>query len=362
MRVRIPSGAREARELLAEAEWCHLAAATPSGPHVTPLVFAVDGGRIWVTTSRSSVKARAWRADPRTAGMVRAGDRALLFRGRVRTYDALDPFTWPAAAIASPRLGKAATKFTLKNARFFFGYAVDAYRVPLAWAPTGRVFVSVEMAAARVVDVDDGSVIDGWGSWARGLEPALIYRDPSADDAAARTARTVRSRLRAIPQEILDAIGDQGDGVLSTQIEGPDGPILTVLPTRWSAAGPGVYDAVVPIRTAELTGAGNEVRAGLTMDRASMWRASEMRGLLIRGSARVFAPAITRRGAAALAHRVAPQEALLRLSGERITWWEGWASGTVVPLHAAGRSGARRRGGPRSPVRASPSREGRDAS
>jgi len=363
MRNRIPSGAREAREILARGEWCYLAAATPSGPHVTPVVFAVDGGRLWVTTSRSSVKARAWRKDPRIAGMVRTGDRALVFRGRVRIFDALDPFTWPAAAIASPRLGKAATKFSLKNARFFFGYAVDAYRVPLAWAPPGRVFVSVEMAAARLIDVGDGSVIDGWGSWRRGLEPASSYQGRSANDDA---RRTIRSRppagAGAIPKEILRALGDHGEGVLSTQVEGSDGPCLTVLPARWSSAGPGDYDAVIPLRTAELTEAGDRIRAALTIDRASMWRASEMRGLLIRGRARIFSPAHTRRGAAALGRRVTPRDALFRLSTERATWWEGWASGTVLPLRSAERRAGSRRAEPRSSLRASRPRAGRDAS
>ena len=50
------------RRLLERGAFCHVAATTPAGPHVTPMVFAEAGGRVWVTTSRGSVKARAWRS------------------------------------------------------------------------------------------------------------------------------------------------------------------------------------------------------------------------------------------------------------------------------------------------------------
>ena len=107
---------------------CYLATDHPSGPHVTPVVFALHASRLWVTTSRRSVKARAWRRDDRVGGLVRAGDRAVSFAGRVVTYDLLEPGSWPRSVLHAPSLTRAATAFTTKNARFFAGYAVDAYR------------------------------------------------------------------------------------------------------------------------------------------------------------------------------------------------------------------------------------------
>jgi nitroimidazol reductase NimA-like FMN-containing flavoprotein (pyridoxamine 5'-phosphate oxidase superfamily) len=65
--MKLPS---TAQEVLNEAVLVHLAVATPAGQHLTPVVFVLDGGRLWVTTSRTSVKAWAWRRDPSVAGMV----------------------------------------------------------------------------------------------------------------------------------------------------------------------------------------------------------------------------------------------------------------------------------------------------
>jgi hypothetical protein len=101
----------------------------------------------------------------------------------------------------------------------------------------------------------------------------------------------------------------------------------------------GTFDAVIPRQLAELSGAGPEVPAALTIDQASSWRASEMSGILVQGTAGVFAPGETRKGADALRHRIlqggTPKEAvddavLFRLRPSRIVWWRGWSSGTVA--------------------------------
>ena len=303
-----------AKRILADGEFCYVAVATRSGPHLTPVVFAMDGGRMWLTTARGSVKARAWKADRRVAGMVRVADRALAFRGTVKVYDALDPFTWPSAVLASPRLGKAATKFSLRNARFFFGYAMDAYRVPLAWAPPGRVFVRVDLAAARLVDLAEGTIEDGWGEWPRGLTAATTFAEPAQPD-----------RLGAeIPASILRAVGESGEGAIAT-----DPGELTVLPAWYELAG-GSFEIHMPLPFAQLTKARPRTPAALVIDRASAWRAAEMRGLLVRGQAEAYAPGLTRRGVAALRRRVPDGDALFRLTPDRAVWWEGWTSRTVA--------------------------------
>ncbi len=308
-----------AKGILADGEFCYVAAVTPFGPHLTPVVYALDGGRLWLTTARGSVKARAWKTEPRVAGMVRVGERAVVFRGTVTTYDALDPFTWPSAVVSTPRIGRAATRFSMKNARFFFGYARDAYRVPLAWAPPGRVFAAVDPTEARVVDLAEGTVEDGWGAWARGFEPASSF-------APASGARSVDA---LIPEDLTDALGASGDGVLATHVDTDGGALVTVVPVGWRRVR-GAYEARLPMPVAELTRAGATVRAALTIDRASAWRAAEMRGILLRGEAETFAPGITKGGAGALRARVGDGEALVRLAPERAVWWEGWTSGTVA--------------------------------
>ena len=98
----------------------------PTGPHCTPLVFAYSGGRLWFTTSRRSVKTRAWKADPSAAGLVRQEDLAVAFTGTAKLYDALDRNTWGDAVAGATSIARATVAFSRKNARFFAGYAIDA--------------------------------------------------------------------------------------------------------------------------------------------------------------------------------------------------------------------------------------------
>ena len=172
------------QSVLEDGRFCAVAASTPGGPHCTPLVFAYSGGRIWLTTSRRSVKARAWRLDPSVAGVVRSGDLAVTFTGTVKTYDALDKRTWAAAVAGATSIARATAGFSRKNARFFAGYAFDARQVPLAWTPPGRVFVGVDVERTALLDAD--GVQEGRGRWGgRGRLP----RDVPALDGGRRSVR-----------------------------------------------------------------------------------------------------------------------------------------------------------------------------
>ena len=323
-----------ARLLLQRGDLSYLAVRTPFGPHLTPVVYVLDGERLWVTTSRGSVKARAWRRWPHVAGMVTDGDEAVTFRGGVRTFDAFDPVSWPGALLAGPRLVEAATRFTLKNARFFAGYAVDAGRVPLAWTPPGRLFAAIRPAAGRLLGDVHAPLSDvPWGEWPTGAS----YR---ATFAALPRRRPVD---RAVPAEVRTRVGAAGTGAVA--LEGMSG--LTVLPVAWRrVAQDGSYEATLPAAQLELAGAGPEAPAGLTVDHASSWRASEMSGMLLQGRASLFSPASTHRGRAELLRRLGGDErlALIRLVPGRIVWWEGWTSGSVRDAVPAGRRRVRASG------------------
>ena len=72
--------------VLDQGRFCAVATTTPRGPHCTPLVFASSGARVWLTTSRRSVKARSWKADPErevTNEELDGATRLLLVRLRV---------------------------------------------------------------------------------------------------------------------------------------------------------------------------------------------------------------------------------------------------------------------------------------
>ena len=303
------------RAILERGSFCHVGAFTPAGPHVTPMVFVVAGGSVWVTTSRGSVKARAWRMDPRVAGAVRVGDRAAAFTGTVTTYDLLDAESWGRSFSHGPLLALAGTRFTRKNARFFAGYAVDANHVPLAWTPPGRVFAEIRIERWAVLD--RGRIASAWGEWGDAVEGTERFR----------AARAGEPALSGVPS---GSFGDAGDGALG--LGTPGGPV--VLPVRWVAEGGGLY-AVTREETLAIAEAKGTPRVALTIDRPSSWRAREMEGAMVRGEGEIAIASRLASGASSAARitRVAGVEdagaAIVRVRPASVVWWRGWTSGTV---------------------------------
>jgi hypothetical protein len=307
--------------VLERGRFCHVAAITPLGPHVTPTVFAVAGGRVWITTSRRSVKARALRTDPRGAGLVRSGADAAVFTGEAIAYDVLDPASWPASALRAPLVSVAAVRFTRKNARFFAGYAVDAHHVPLAWAPPGRVFV--ELVIHRLALLRDGCLVETWGPWPAG---------EVASESRFRTRHAGEPALRPLPAEIARPLGEGGEAALAAS--GAGGPV--VVPAAWTAHGAGLY-AVLTEEVLALCSLPSEAPvAALGVDRPSSWRARHMMGAMIRGmtsihvTGRLTSGAGSARTVAASAGVRGEDLAIVRIRPERFVWWHGWSSGTVV--------------------------------
>ena len=307
-----------ARRALEEATICHVAARTRAGPHLTPVVFILDGGAMWMTTSRAAVKSRAWRRDPYVSGMARTDSVAVVFRGRARIHDALDPASWPGIS-AGPAVARASARYALRHARFFAGYAVDAPRVPVAWGPAGRQFVRLSPDDGVVVDLASGERVAAWGSW------------PARGSAAFLSSFAVRRGSRPLdlraPSDVRRAVGTGGDAALA--VEGRDGPV--VLPVRWRRRpAEGAFEASLPVALLRLARTPDRPVVGLAVDRPGEWRAGRMTGMLLRGEAEVFAAVATRRGVAALRERVPDGWALVRLRPSSLVWWRGWTSGTVA--------------------------------
>lgn len=307
-----------AGKVLEEGTLCYLAAPSPPGPHIMPVVYVLDGGRLWGTTGRGTTKAKRWRSEPVAGGLVRWGEQAVTFRGAVTLYDALDSDTWAQSLVRAPLVARASARFTLKNARFFAGYARDVGRVPLAWTPPARVIFSVDLDAGAVLE-EDGRISERWGRWGRVVRSADTYR-------------TVRGSFPYddLPEHVCRLLGLSGSATLG--LDGPAGPV--VLPTRWSRNSD-VYHAVLPRSILALASPKAEGRASLVVDRASSWRAARMRGVLLRGGAQSFVPTRVRTGRQDLRARIVsagppPDDpAVIRLRAKTAVWWEGWASGTV---------------------------------
>ena len=308
------------RRILEEGAFCHVASLTPIGPHVTPMVFASAAGRVWVTTSRGSVKARAWRRDPRVAGLVRSGDGAAAFTGTVTTYDLLDTDSWGRSLSQGPVLALAGFRFTQKNARFFAGYAVDAHQVPLAWTPPGRVFAEIRLERSAIVG--SGSVTSAWGDWGDTLGGVERFRAVRADV----------SPLAGVPERIRDGLGSNGEAALALATD--EGPV--VLPVRWAIDGGRAY-AAAPSETLALAAPTRAPAVALQIDLPSSWRARAMMGAMIRGHGQVAVVAGLASGGgsagrlAELAGAEPSNAAVIGIRPAAVVWWRGWSSGTVTP-------------------------------
>jgi hypothetical protein len=303
------------QDVLDRGQFCSVATLTPRGPHCTPLVYASSGARVWLTTSRRSVKASAWRRDPSMAGLVRHEDLAVTFTGTVRTYDALDRRTWAAAVAGATSIARATAAFSAKNARFFAGYAVDAKQVPFAWTPPGRVFVGVDLE--RTALVDGNGVQEGRGRWGGDPGSHEAFRKTKGDDPYAE-----------LPAEVAEGIGREGDGALAISAERG----LVVLPVRWRADDAGLF-AALPSDTLALAGAGADATVALTVDAPSVWRARDMVGAMFQGQASFFVDGVVGSGAKSL-HALARSlsdtaNAVVRVQPSRVVWWRGWSSGST---------------------------------
>jgi hypothetical protein len=280
-------------------------------------VYVGSGARVWLTTSRRSVKANAWKRDPTMAGLVRDGDLAVTFTGTVRTYDALDRRTWGAAVAGATSIARATAAFSGKNARFFAGYAVDARQVPFAWTPPGRVFVGVDLERTALVDAQ--GVQEGRGRWGGTPGSVSSFRRTKGPDP-----------FTDVPDDVAGRLGREGDGALA--IAGERG--LVVLPVRWRADATSLY-AALPKDILALAGAGAEAQVALTVDAPSIWRARDMVGAMFQGTATFAVEGEVGSGASSL-HTLASSiatgaTAVARLMPSRVVWWQGWTSGSAEP-------------------------------
>jgi hypothetical protein len=215
----------------------------------------------------------------------------------------------------------ASARFTRRNARFFAGYAVDAGRVPLAWTPPGRVFV--ELSLERLALIERGRAVETWGDWPDGGPSSGAFHDGAGTGLG----------LEALPESIASAVGSTGRGALA--VEGATG--VTVLPVGWRARR-GRVDAVLGMDAFALAGTGvRSPRVALEIDRPSTWRARDMLGAMLRGTARVVSTQGLRTGATAARRLLAEvgedtaaeQGVIVTVEGHRAVWWRGWDSGTV---------------------------------
>jgi hypothetical protein len=303
-----PLDRAEVAWLLARARVAYVAVETSSGPHVTPAAFAVSAGRLWLASSRGTVKVRAIRRRPVVSLLLREGDRTLVIAGAARVIS-----PWgrdDIAALAGNVVGsaRAAAAYALRNRGLLGGYLRDLVGLTPGAFPHDRVAVTV--APQRGLVLHGTTVIDRWGRWA-GNSPLHLR---------AGTAGLDRSvRLDDLPAPALAALRDDAEPALGWLC--PSGPVA--LPGQSLI---GTTSLEVSAQALRIVHAPARSRACVTVDRADGSRPSRFAGVILRGDGRVA----QRRSASA---RVA-------LSADRVTWWAGFHSGTISAGRATGQRAA----------------------
>lgn len=275
-----------------------MAVRSRSGPHVTPELFGVSGGRIICLTAASTLKVGRARRD-RFAGI--AARSAVGSFTAVAHVDVLDPIDLmgslraPRSALSSP---VDVTRFVRDNVAELTGAAVDALWGRLGVPPARRVVLALQVVAAARLGADGVVGADGWGSLGAAPMDDITPRMVDAGNHRSPCLDVLPDRLRGIVVP--------GDVVLGWSRR--DGAPLA-LPGRWDGD-----SVIVPRRVFEASGARPTSPAGVTFDAWSGLGPSGKQGVMLRGSGRARARSGTVR---------------VRLAIDRATHWDGIETGTI---------------------------------
>jgi nitroimidazol reductase NimA-like FMN-containing flavoprotein (pyridoxamine 5'-phosphate oxidase superfamily) len=287
--------------LLAATPFADVAVSTRLGPHVTPAAFAAADGRLWVVSSRRTVRVGAVRRTRVASALVRSGERSLVVSGRASVLSMWRRDEATALLAGALPASRAAALYAARNLRTVAGFAVDTV--------LGSGDLSVYDRVLLAVDADRGMLLDGtelverWGRWS----------------AAAGRGEATRARRTAASLPALDDLLAGVPADAATALDRDDTASLAVL----DAAGPVVLPALggidggrLAVATAALDLAGAPARgpACATAHDSHGIRPSSFRGVVLRGEGRLL-----RRSA--LVCRVT-------VTADRVSWWSGFDAGT----------------------------------
>ena len=180
---------RRIADVLAHAPFAYLAVETPSGPHVTPLLFAFTPDRVWFGIGRGTLKVRAIRKRPAVGIVVPGENASVAIRGQASLLD------WTPSPSELARAPFALPAFAGRNALEMAAFARDA--VLSATRPSPLVPVSVRIEQFKLIDGWAAPAVLGWmtpngplGLPARWDDERGRARVPAAPLQAAGGART----------------------------------------------------------------------------------------------------------------------------------------------------------------------------
>jgi hypothetical protein len=184
---------KDATSILGRARIGLLALRSGHAPLVNPAAFSFASSAVWMTTSRFAMKTIVARRDPRAAFFVDGGARALLMRGTLEVFDPISVTSQVRALLGGPGFYLGMAGYTLKNAPFVAGYALDLVRIPREWLPYNRVVLCLRPSEAEIIEVAEfpeaqsarvpsvpleigrrlAGVTRGYACWLEGAKPII---------------------------------------------------------------------------------------------------------------------------------------------------------------------------------------------
>lgn len=293
----------EVAALLAATPWADIAVETRTGPHVTPAAFAAAGGRLWVVSSRRSLRVGAVRRTGRASALIRNGDRSLVVSGTAEVLSVWRRKEMAALLSGSLPAARAATAYTRRNATLVLaGFITDLLMGTGDPTVYDRVLVSID--AERGMLVEGTEVRETWGRWRRPGRAAATATPSNG----ASPALPLDALIADVPAKVVESTSRAH--VATVGLSTPAGPLaLPALDT------PGDTGRVhLPTAALAVAGLNGHAAACITVHESPGRRPSGFRGMVLRGEARLL-----RRGAARTA---------LQLETDRVSWWSGFESGT----------------------------------
>ena len=290
----------ELEPILETAATVSVAVDARRGPHVTPQVFAVFGGRIWMATPHTSVKARVLRKRPEVGLLLRGESGIAVVAGVAEVLDPAKPWSLLGAMTETAMSGPASAAYALRNLDEVRSLVTDALTLKLGpSALQRRVVVAVRPTAASVIANDNVVASQGWPS------PEL-FESTEAEPEDSEIPSAPPAPIGGLPDAVAQLARTAGDAALGWR--GPIGPLA--LPVHWD---PDTSTATLGTELTWMLAGRTEGQASVTIDESDR-RISDTVGVLLRGTAQV-----TSDGSAAT----------IALKPTRTAWWTGIESGSA---------------------------------
>ena len=279
----------ELATILEDAELAYLGVETASGTMVTPLLFTVRDGRIWMVMPRSSAKVSAIGRNSVVGLAAGTPDAMAMLQGEAHLVDPMRPQSLVSSlpeTLLSPRALASYVTGNLDHLAGLIGPGVLAPRTAAALRPQ------------RAVAVRRGHDLWSAGIWAEGAAP---YDGEAADQPLP---------VEAAPDELQDLTAHAGPVLVGWATA--EGPI--VLPGTWD---PERRRATVRSDLLRATGCLPQARGCVLFDGTVGTKLDGKTGIAVRGRGSVHGSL----GDDDLA------EVTMRV--ERLSWWSGDESRTV---------------------------------